>query len=115
MKKPILMAAIMLAVLLFSCNPKTNVVPPLAEKIAEELVAHGDTRIDDYFWMRLSDDQKNAETPDEQTQKVLDYLNAENDYLDKMLAHTTNLQETIGSLASPSRIIGESESFVCES
>ena len=75
MKKSISIAVVIFAALLFSCNPKTNVVPPVAEKIAKELVSHGDTRIDNYFWMRLSDEQKNAETPDEQTQKVLDYLN----------------------------------------
>ena len=95
MKKPIMIVAIIIAVLFFSCNPKTNVVPPVAEKIPKELVAHGDTRIDNYYWMRLSDEQKNAEMPDEQTQKVLDYLNAENDYLDKMMSHTQSLQETL--------------------
>jgi oligopeptidase B len=95
MKKPILFAAIAFAAILISCNPKTDVVPPVAEKIAKELVSHGDTRIDNYFWMRLSDEQKNAEISDEQTLNVLDYLNAENDYLDQILSHTTDLQLTI--------------------
>lgn len=95
MKKPIILAIFSVAVLTFSCNPKTDIELPLAEKIAKELVAHDHTRIDNYFWMRLSDEQKNAETPDEQTQNVLNYLNAENEYLDAMLAHTTDLQKTI--------------------
>lgn len=95
MKKLSLLQILLVAFILFSCKSNTNIVPPVAEKIAKELVSHGDTRIDNYFWMRLSDEQKNAETPDEQTQKVIDYLNAENDYLDKKLAHTTGLQETI--------------------
>ncbi len=38
----------------------------------------------------VSDEQKNAAKPDEQTQKVLNYLNEENEYLDVMLAHTSN-------------------------
>ena len=86
---------IAVAALLYSCKPKTEIVAPVAEKIPEELVAHGDTRIDSYYWMRLSDEQKNAETPDEQTQKVLDYLNAENEYLSSVLAHTEDLQNSI--------------------
>lgn len=69
--------------------------PPKAKKIEEKLSIHGDERIDNYFWMRLSDEQKNAETPDEQTQDVLDYLNAENDYLKEVMKHTENLQTSL--------------------
>ncbi|MCK5401481.1 MAG: S9 family peptidase, partial [Flavobacteriaceae bacterium] len=68
---------------------------PIAKKTPKELTIHNDTRIDNYFWMRLSDTQKNAETPDEQTQDVLDYLNAENEYLDKTMEHTEGLQEKL--------------------
>jgi oligopeptidase B len=68
---------------------------PVAKKIPKSLTIHEDTRIDDYFWMRLSDEQKNAETPDEQTKDVLDYLNAENDYLNKVMKHTEPLQKKI--------------------
>lgn len=68
---------------------------PIAKKIPEKLTTHNDTRIDDYFWMRLSDEQKNAETPDGQTQDVLDYLNAENEYLKNTMKHTEKLQENI--------------------
>lgn len=69
--------------------------PPIAKKIAEELTIHGDTRIDNYFWMRLSDAQKEAKTPDAQTQDVLDYLNAENDYAKAVMADTDSLQEKL--------------------
>ena len=68
---------------------------PIAKKIEKELIVHDDSRIDNYFWMRLSDEQKNAETPDGQTQDVLDYLNAENDYLKSMMAHTDTLQDNL--------------------
>ncbi|MCH2043128.1 MAG: S9 family peptidase [Saprospiraceae bacterium] len=73
-------------------NQATMVKAPIADKVPTELKAHGDTRIDNYFWMRLSDEQKNAETPDSQTQKVLDYLNAENDYTKEQLKSTEAFQ-----------------------
>lgn len=56
---------------------------------------HGDTRIDNYFWMRLSDAQKEADTPDAQTKDVIDYLEAENAYTKEMLADTDSLQEKL--------------------
>lgn len=59
------------------------------------MVEHGNTRSDNYFWMRLSDDQKEAETPDAQTSDVLDYLNAENAYLKAGMAHTETLQKKL--------------------
>ena len=59
---------------------KDMVIPPKAKKIKKVLEIHYDKRYDNYFWMRLSDEQKNAEKPDAQTQDVLDYLNAENAY-----------------------------------
>ena len=65
---------------------------PTAKKIAHETDIHGLTLHDDYFWMRLSDAQKEAETPDAQTQDVLDYLNAENAYRAKVMATTEGLQ-----------------------
>jgi len=65
---------------------------PIAEKIPHVLEKHGSTRIDDYYWMKLSDAQKDAEAPDEQTQKVLDYLNAENAYQKEVMAHTEGFQ-----------------------
>ena len=82
------------------CNPSkktsmNDVKTPTAEKKAHELKAHGDTRIDNYYWMRLSDEQKSTKTPDEQTQKVLNYLNAENDYTNTQLKHTEALQDTL--------------------
>lgn len=73
----------------------TDAKPPIAEKIPKELEKHGDVRVDNYYWMRLTDEQKNAKDPDEYTQKVLDYLNAENDYLDKVLGHTKKFQEDL--------------------
>jgi oligopeptidase B len=72
-----------------------EVQPPTAEKVPKELVAHGNKRIDNYYWMKLTDAQKNSELKDEQTQKVLNYLNAENDYLKAKLKHTEAFQESL--------------------
>ena len=46
--------------LLASCNQqentemKTETMAPIAKKEAKDLTIHGDTRVDNYFWMRLS-------------------------------------------------------------
>ena len=67
----------------------------MAKVVPHAMTEHGQVRHDDYFWMRLSDAQKEAETPDAQTQDVLDYLNAENDYRKAILAHTDTLQKEL--------------------
>ncbi len=67
--------------------------PPIAEKIPTQLEKHNDVRIDNYFWMRLSDDQKLAPVKDEQTQKVVDYLEAENDYYNQITDYIKDFQE----------------------
>ncbi len=68
---------------------------PVATKKDMRLEEHGQTRVDPYFWMRLSDDQKNAEVPDSHTQEVFDYLNEENDYTQEVMAHTDKFQEKL--------------------
>lgn len=68
---------------------------PLAKKVKETLTIHGDTRTDDYFWMRLSDEQKEAEVADDQTKDVLDYLKAENAYRAAVMAPTEDLQKKL--------------------
>lgn len=76
-------------------GPLVDVKPPTAEKVPFELAAHGNKRTDNYYWMKLSDAQKNAEQKDEQTQKVLNYLTSENDYLKAKLKHTEGFQEKL--------------------
>ncbi|MGQ9621220.1 MAG: S9 family peptidase [Bacteroidales bacterium] len=51
--------------------------------------------MDNYYWIRLSDEQKNSLIPDDQTKKVLDYLKAENEYTKTVLNHTEALQKKI--------------------
>ena len=74
---------------------KDDIMPPVAEKILHEFKESGGSRVDNYYWMKLSDEQKNATTKDEQTQKVLNYLNAENDYLKAKMKDSEGLQEKI--------------------
>ncbi len=69
--------------------------PPNAITKPHELAMHGDTRIDNYYWMRLTDDQKNAKALDSQTQEVVDYISQENKYTQSSLSHTKKLQNTI--------------------
>ena len=101
MKSPLFIISLLI-LLTVSCKksedskPKHTEIPvPKAKMIPEELTIHDDTRIDNYFWMRLSDAQKNAETPDAQTQDVLDYLNAENDYLEQVMKPQQALKDTL--------------------
>lgn len=91
---------LLVGVVALSCSPakeevKDDIKPPVAEKKAHELTANGNTRVDNYYWMKLSDEQKNAEQKDEQTTKVVNYLTAENDYLKAKMAHTEGLQEKL--------------------
>lgn len=96
---------LILPLLIFSCkNNSTNSpqkqaipLPPMAKKIPHELVEHGDKRLDNYYWMRLTDEQKNSpdSSRDEQTKDVLKFLNDENDYTKKVLAHTEQFQSKL--------------------
>ncbi|MDQ1770834.1 prolyl oligopeptidase family serine peptidase [Labilibaculum sp. A4] len=70
------------ALLAMSCGPKaTTPKPPVAKKIAKELTIHGDTRIDNYYWMNQREDTA-----------VINYLKAENSYTDAMMKHTEEFQ-----------------------
>ncbi len=87
MKKGGLFVLIFIILLNMSCKEnekKKEAQPPVAEKIKKELTIHGDTRIDNYYWMR------ERENP-----KVIDYLNAENAYKDSMMAHTKDFQKNL--------------------
>ena len=73
----------------------SGIPEPIADSITHTYAIHGDTISDPYFWMRLSDAQKNAKMPDEQTQRVIAYLEAENAYREKMMAHTDSFQNRL--------------------
>ncbi len=60
--------------------------PPVAKKIPYEMSAHGETRTDNYYWLR---DDKREDTA------VLDYLHAENDYGQAVMQTQQALQEKL--------------------
>ena len=66
-----------------------NIAAPVADKKPKELIAHGDTRQDPYYW--LNDYFKKG--PD--SSSVVKYLEAENKYYDTMMAGTKVLQEKL--------------------
>ena len=66
-----------------------GVNPPVAEKIPHTRSIHGDTVVDNYFWM--IDYFKKGPHSD----KVIDYLNAENAYLDEMMKGTEDFQKSL--------------------
>ncbi len=70
----------------YACSTDPSVKPPVAQKIPYELLEHRHLRIDNYYWMN------ERENP-----AVVDYLNAENDYLKAVLKHTEPLQEKLYS------------------
>ncbi len=86
--------------LILSCNNSTEVkketykwpdgvAAPVAEKKPYKMVAHDDERIDNYYWM--NDFFKKG--PD--STKVVDYLKAENAYVDTMMAGAKQFRENL--------------------
>tara|TARA_A100001015_G_scaffold24169_1_gene27314 strand:- start:14652 stop:16751 length:2100 start_codon:yes stop_codon:yes gene_type:complete len=75
-------------------NIKHIPIPKTKKKI-KKLSIHNHTRNDPYFWMRLSDKQKEDKEPDQQTKDVLNYIKKENTYKNKSLAHTKQFQKSL--------------------
>ncbi len=90
MKKNSLYPAIVIALLLAGCSHNSVKQqsdfpePPHPQKINKELNMHGDTRTDPYYWLN------ERENP-----AVLDYLKAENKYLDTVMHDSRPQQELI--------------------
>lgn len=59
-------------------------IPAVAESIPDTFVNFGKQRIDNYFWLK-----------DKENPKVIEFLNAENEYTDQVMLSTKDLQETI--------------------
>ena len=77
----------LLTFLVFQCTMKEDnysLQPPKAAKIEKVFKEHDNTRIDNYYWLNQREDSA-----------VLDYLMAENDYLDKVMGHTNVFQEKL--------------------
>ena len=84
-------AHLLLVSLIFatSCKDKNetmdaSIQPPVAKIVPHTLEKHGQVRTDNYYWLN-----------DREDQEVIDYLNQENEYYNKMTAHTKKLQENL--------------------
>jgi len=73
-----------IAMLMFNSTAHAQFTPPPAAKKPKIEVMHGDTRVDNYFWLR---EKTNPE--------VVSHLKAENAYAEQMLAETKPLQEQL--------------------
>ena len=71
---------------------------PKAIKIPKKLEIHGDTRVDDYYWLN-----------DREDKEVIAYLESENAYYQQLTAHTKDFQEDL-FLEMKSRIKEDDES-----
>jgi len=65
-------------------NMNEKIQPPVAKIVPHTLEKHGDIRTDNYFWLN-----------DRENKEVIDYLNKENEYYQKMTAHTKAFQEDL--------------------
>ena len=65
-------------------NFDKSITAPIADRSPYQLKKHGNIRIDDYYWM------KERENPE-----VIDYLERENDYYNKMTKSSKSFQENL--------------------
>ncbi|MEX0985845.1 MAG: S9 family peptidase [Bacteroidales bacterium] len=84
MKSTKFIALLVLVMVLTACKNEQKMNPPIAEKKPKELTIHGDTRIDNYYWLR---ERENPE--------VIAYLNEENAYREVMMKKTEKMQENL--------------------
>ena len=63
---------------------QTSPEAPRATKIPKALSIHGDTRIDDYYWLN-----------ERENEAVIQYLKSENEYKEQMMAHLKPFQDKL--------------------
>lgn len=80
-----LLSLIILTSMIFACQaPQTEIKAPVADRIDTVLEIHGHARVDPYYWLN-----------DRENPAVINYLEAENAYLDAKMAHTRAFQEAL--------------------
>ena len=84
MKTPNLVVLTLIAVTTVQSCKTTDMKAPVAAKKPKELSIHGDTRIDNYYWLR---EQENPE--------VISYLEAENSYRESVMKDTEGFQKNL--------------------
>lgn len=78
-----------LIIMISSCSQWPEVMPPVAEKKPFQRILHNDTVVDNYYWM-IDYFKKGPDST-----KVIDYLKAENAYLDTMMGSTRGLRDQL--------------------
>ncbi len=73
-----------LAPIAFSACKNDTIRPPVAQKIPKIDTLHDDIVVDNYYWLRDRNDPG-----------VIQYLNAENEYTEKVMQHTEDLQKAL--------------------
>ena len=85
MKTPIQVTLTLLSVMAFqSCKTSTSMEAPVAAKKPKELTIHGDTRVDNYYWLKEREDPE-----------VIAYLEAENAYRESVMKGTDGFQKDL--------------------
>jgi len=82
--RQIFISLVAIILILAACTSKEKIMPPVAKKVAKELTVHGDTRVDNYYWMN-----------DREDPEVIAHLEAENAYKDGVMKHTQPLQDKL--------------------
>ncbi|MFN8350199.1 MAG: S9 family peptidase [Flavobacteriales bacterium] len=75
--------------------PNEHPAPPVAERIDHPITAHSHVRNDPWAWLRLSEEQREADPPDAHTKRVIAHLEAENTYAEHWLAPVKELRERL--------------------
>jgi oligopeptidase B len=72
-----------------------KLVAPKAERKPHAITAHGHSRADEYYWLQLSEAQRQAAVPDARTQEVIQHLEAENSYCESVLEPVRVLRDEL--------------------
>ena len=76
---------LLMVILLQSCDMKKNeIIEPRAEKINKIMTMHNHERIDEFYWLN-----------ERGNQKVIDYLNSENDYRNSYMEDYKDLENEL--------------------
>ena len=81
--KSLWLSPALVGLVMLGCGEDTT-MPPVAKTVPHELEAHGDVRVDDYYWLQ------ERESPE-----VIAYLEAENNYTDAAMADSAELRDTL--------------------
>ena len=65
-------------------KPEGIIKPPVARKVPHTMTIHGETMVDNYFWIR-----------ERSNPGVIEYIQAENNYTAQMTKHTEELQKKL--------------------